>query len=105
MATTDFKKIQAPRGTDLSCLGWQQEAAMRMLMNNLDAEVAEHPEELIVYGGSGKAARNQACYEAIIATLLASSARMMVTDSRVFSKGCKTLIRFDFLATRHFTPA
>ncbi len=69
MVTTDFTKIRAPRGTELSCLGWQQEAAMRMLMNNLDAEVAEHPEELIVYGGSGKAARNQECYEAIIATL------------------------------------
>ncbi|MGB5660114.1 MAG: urocanate hydratase, partial [Thermoanaerobaculia bacterium] len=50
--------IRAPRGTTLACKGWQQEAALRMLMNNLDPEVAEHPEELIVYGGSGKAARN-----------------------------------------------
>jgi len=61
--------IRAPRGTKLSCKGWQQEAALRMLMNNLDAEVAEHPEELIVYGGSGKAARNWECYEAIVASL------------------------------------
>jgi len=61
--------IRAPRGTTISCKGWQQEAALRMLMNNLDPEVAEHPEELIVYGGSGKAARNWECYEAIVASL------------------------------------
>ncbi|NNF04022.1 MAG: urocanate hydratase [Rhodothermales bacterium] len=61
--------ISAPRGTELSCKGWHQEAALRMLMNNLDPEVAERPEELIVYGGGGKAARNWACYEAIVGTL------------------------------------
>ena len=61
--------IRAPRGTTISCKGWQQEAALRMLMNNLDPEVAEHPAELIVYGGSGKAARNWECYEAIVASL------------------------------------
>src|SRR6187397_270017 len=61
--------IRAPKGTQLSCHGWQQEAALRMLMNNLDPEVAEHPEELIVYGGIGKAARNWECYDAIVATL------------------------------------
>ncbi|HEX3067567.1 MAG TPA: urocanate hydratase [Thermoanaerobaculia bacterium] len=61
--------IRAPRGTELSCLGWQQEAALRMLMNNLDPEVAERPEELIVYGGIGKAARNWECFDAIVATL------------------------------------
>jgi urocanate hydratase len=61
--------IRAPRGTTLSCLGWQQEAALRMLMNNLDPEVAERPEELIVYGGIGKAARNWECFDAIVATL------------------------------------
>ncbi len=61
--------IHAPRGTTLSCKGWQQEAAMRMLMNNLDPEVAEKPEELIVYGGSGKAARNWECYDAIVKEL------------------------------------
>ncbi len=62
-------KISAPRGTDISCKGWPQEAALRMLMNNLDGEVAEVPEELIVYGGSGKAARNWDCFDAIVRTL------------------------------------
>jgi urocanate hydratase len=61
--------ISAPTGTTLSCKGWHQEAALRMLMNNLDPAVAERPEDLIVYGGSGKAARNWACYEKIVATL------------------------------------
>ena len=61
--------IRAPRGTVLSCKGWIQEAAMRMLMNNLDPEVGENPDELIVYGGAGKAARNWACYDAIIRSL------------------------------------
>lgn len=63
------RAIQAPRGTTLSCKGWQQEAALRMLMNNLDPEVAEKPQELIVYGGTGKAARNWECYEAIVRSL------------------------------------
>ncbi len=61
--------IHAPRGSELSCKGWQQEAAMRMLMNNLDPDVAERPEELVVYGGSGRAARNWECYDAIIREL------------------------------------
>jgi len=61
--------ITAPRGKELSCKSWHQEAAMRMLMNNLDAEVAEKPEELIVYGGTGKAARNWDCYNAIVDSL------------------------------------
>lgn len=65
----DPRKIHAPRGTAPSCKGWTQEAALRMLMNNLDAEVAEKPEELIVYGGVGKAARNWDCYHAIVRTL------------------------------------
>ncbi len=71
MTTTihEPRVIRAQRGSAISCLGWQQEAALRMLMNNLDPEVAEHPEELIVYGGIGKAARNWACYDAIVATL------------------------------------
>ena len=63
------RTIRAPRGNELSCRGWQQEAALRMLMNNLDPEVAEWPEQLIVYGGIGKAARNWACYDAIVETL------------------------------------
>jgi urocanate hydratase len=61
--------IRAPRGTEISCKGWQQEAALRMLMNNLDPEVAERPDELIVYGGTGKAARNWECFEAIVRSL------------------------------------
>ncbi|HHT91305.1 MAG: urocanate hydratase [Bacillota bacterium] len=61
--------IRAPRGTELNCKGWHQEAALRMLMNNLDPEVAERPEDLVVYGGSGKAARNWESYEAIVRTL------------------------------------
>src|SRR3982750_1307002 len=71
MTTTieETRVIRSPRGTDNSCLGWQQEAALRMLMNNLDPEVAERPEQLIVYGGIGKAARNWECYDAIVATL------------------------------------
>ena len=65
----DLKNIKAPRGNVISCKSWHQEAALRMLMNNLDAEVAEKPEELVVYGGSGKAARNVECLEAIIRSL------------------------------------
>jgi urocanate hydratase len=61
--------IRAGRGNRLSCKGWLQEAALRMLMNNLDAEVAEKPEELVVYGGVGKAARNWECYNAIVRSL------------------------------------
>lgn len=63
------REIRAARGTELSCKGWQQEAALRMLMNNLDPDVAERPEQLIVYGGTGKAARNWECYDAIVRTL------------------------------------
>ncbi len=63
------RKIKAPRGDIISCKGWVQEAAMRMLMNNLDPDVAEKPDELIVYGGSGKAARNWKCFEAIVEAL------------------------------------
>lgn len=66
---TIFPSIKAPRGKTLSCKGWEQEAAMRMLMNNLDPEVAENPRELVVYGGRGKAARNWESYHAIIRSL------------------------------------
>ena len=61
--------VKAPVGNKLSCKGWLQEAALRMLMNNLDPKVAERPDELIVYGGRGKAARNKDCYEAIVKSL------------------------------------
>jgi len=63
------KPVRAPRGAEISCKGWHQEAALRMLMNNLDPEVGERPEDLIVYGGTGKAARNWECYAKIIETL------------------------------------
>jgi urocanate hydratase len=66
-----YTPIRAPRGTALSCKGWQQEAAMRMLMNNLDEEVGERPQDLVVYGGTGKAARNWDCYDAIVRSLKA----------------------------------
>jgi urocanate hydratase len=66
-----YTPIRAPRGNTLSCKGWQQEAAMRMLMNNLDEEVGERPRDLVVYGGTGKAARNWDCYHAIIRSLKA----------------------------------
>jgi urocanate hydratase len=63
------RPVRAPRGTTISCRGWQQEAALRMLMNNLDPEVAERPDELVVYGGSGRAARSWECFDAIVAVL------------------------------------
>ncbi len=63
------RTVRAPRGTALSCRGWAQEAALRMLSNNLDPEVAERPDDLVVYGGSGRAARNWACFDAIVASL------------------------------------
>ncbi|HEY2891249.1 MAG TPA: urocanate hydratase [Dongiaceae bacterium] len=63
------RKIRAPRGSKLTAKSWQTEAAMRMLMNNLDAEVAEKPQELVVYGGIGRAARDWRCYDCIVATL------------------------------------
>src|SRR6185437_7894205 len=64
-----YEPQRAPRGTKISCKGWQQEAALRMLMNNLDAEVGERPEDLVVYGGRGKAARNWECFHAIVNSL------------------------------------
>src|SRR6266704_3455543 len=66
---TAYSPIRAPRGTTLSCKGWQQEAAMRMLMNILDEEVGERPRDLVVYGGTGKAARNWECFHAIVGSL------------------------------------
>jgi len=65
------RRVSAPRGTQLSCKGWQQEAALRMLMNNLDPEVAERPADLVVYGGTGKAARSWEAFDAIVAALRA----------------------------------
>src|ERR1700738_2350481 len=69
--TTVTRIIRAPRGPALTCKGWPQEAALRMLMNNLDPDVAERPDDLVVYGGSGKAARNWEAYDAIVRSLTA----------------------------------
>src|ERR1700741_4534577 len=69
MTTIAERVIRAPRGPELSCRGWQQEAALRMLMNNLDPEVAERPEDLVVYGGTGRAARSWEAFDAIVASL------------------------------------
>jgi urocanate hydratase len=63
------REVRAPRGSKISCKGWQQEAALRMLMNNLDPDVAERPEDLVVYGGTGRAARNWAAFDAIVRAL------------------------------------
>ncbi len=64
------RSIKAARGNTLQCKGWTQEAALRMLMNNLDPQVAEDPDHLIVYGGRGKAARNWECYDEIVRQLI-----------------------------------
>jgi urocanate hydratase len=78
------KSVRAARGNEISCKGWHQEAALRMLNNNLDAEVAENPKELVVYGGSGKAARNWKCYDAIVASLksLANDETLLVQSGK-----------------------
>jgi urocanate hydratase len=78
------REIRAPRGTELSCRSWPQEAAMRMLMNNLDPEVAERPEDLVVYGGTGRAARSWEAYDAIVRTLrsLADDETLLVQSGK-----------------------
>ncbi|MFE3516864.1 urocanate hydratase [Streptomyces sp. NPDC059166] len=78
------RPVRAPRGTELSALGWQQEAALRMLHNNLDPEVAEHPDELVVYGGTGKAARDWRSFDAMVRTLrtLRQDETMLVQSGR-----------------------
>jgi len=68
---TGARPVRAPRGSAISCKGWQQEAALRMLMNNLDPDVAERPDELVVYGGTGRAARSWEAFDAIVASLRA----------------------------------
>jgi len=83
-AASGPRLVRAPRGTALTCRGWPQEAAMRMLMNNLDPEVAEHPDQLIVYGGSGRAARSWAAYDAIVRSLqgLAGDETLLVQSGK-----------------------
>jgi urocanate hydratase len=77
-------EIRTPRGTALSCKGWHQEAAMRMLMNNLDPDVAERPDDLVVYGGTGQAARNWECFHAIVRSLrsLANDETLLVQSGK-----------------------
>jgi urocanate hydratase len=78
------RPVRAPHGTELSCRGWPQEAAMRMLMNNLDPDVAEHPDELVVYGGTGRAARSWDAFDAIVASLrrLADDETLLVQSGK-----------------------
>jgi urocanate hydratase len=78
------RTIRAPRGSDLSCAGWPQEAAMRMLMNNLDPDVAERPQDLVVYGGTGRAARSWEAFDAIVRTLqsLAADETLLVQSGK-----------------------
>ncbi len=97
---TTYTPVAAPRGPSLSCKSWQQEAALRMLHNNLDPEVAEDPEHLIVYGGSGKAARNWECFHAIVDSLkkLENDETLLVQSGkpvgifRTFSQAPRVLI-------------
>src|ERR1700756_5891797 len=69
MSAVGARPVRAPRGSELSCKGWEQEAALRMLMNNLDPDVAEDPDHLIVYGGTGRAARSWEAFDAIVREL------------------------------------
>jgi urocanate hydratase len=82
--STGTRTVRAPRGAEISCRGWQQEAALRMLMNNLDPEVAERPEDLVVYGGTGKAARSWEAFDAIVETLrnLADDETLLVQSGK-----------------------
>src|SRR5688500_15585538 len=80
----EARTVRAPRGTEISCRGWQQEAVLRMLLNNLDPEVAERPEDLVVYGGTGRAARSWEAFDAIVATLrtLADDETLLVQSGK-----------------------
>src|SRR5579884_3550924 len=82
------RTVRAPRGADLSCKGWVQEAALRMLHNNLDPEVAERPQDLVVYGGTGKAARNWDAFDVIVRELrdLGSDETLLVQSGKAVGK-------------------
>ncbi|HEY8811484.1 MAG TPA: urocanate hydratase [Candidatus Dormibacteraeota bacterium] len=84
MSLPGARPVRAPRGTELSCRGWPQEAALRMLMNNLDPEVAERPDDLVVYGGTGRAARSWEAFDAIVRTLrtLADDETLLVQSGK-----------------------
>src|ERR1051325_398353 len=92
----DHRVIHAPRGAQLNCKGWHQEAALRCLMNNLDPDVAERPDELIVYGGAGKAARNWAAFDAIVREL-----RALENDEKLLVQSGKPVAVF---RTREHAP-
>src|SRR5437588_11596302 len=81
---SSYTPLKAPRGNQLTCKGWGQEAAMRMLLNNLDEEVAERPQDLVVYGGTGRAARNWESFHAIVASLksLANDETLLVQSGK-----------------------
>ena len=78
------RPVRSPRGSELTCRAWPQEAAMRMLMNNLDPEVAERPDDLVVYGGTGRAARSWEAFDALVATLqtLGNDETMLVQSGK-----------------------
>src|SRR5687767_14835088 len=84
MTSSGPRTVRAPRGSVISCRGWQQEAALRMLMNNLDPDVAERPEDLVVYGGTGRAARSWEAFDAIVRTLrtLADDETLLVQSGK-----------------------
>src|SRR5688572_31135080 len=80
------RTVRAPRGAELTCRGWGQEAALRMLMNNLDPEVAEDPDHLVVYGGTGRAARSWEAFDAIVREL-----RVLADDETLLSQSGSTV--------------
>src|SRR5512133_177125 len=84
ISASSYTPGRAPRGTGITCKGWQQEAAMRMIMNNLDEEVGERPRDLVVYGGTGRAARSWECFHAIVASLksLAADETLLVQSGK-----------------------
>ena len=99
------RPVRAPRGTELSTKGWLQEAALRSLMNNLDPEVAENPDELVVYGGRGKAARTWDAFDAIV-DMLNAKYGLSLTGDDVGSLGQRVLkTERDFNARAGFTTA
>src|SRR5262245_48279491 len=84
IAEPEARTIRAPRGSAISCRGWPQEAALRMLMNNLDPDVAERPDDLVVYGGTGRAARSWPAFDAIVSALrdLADDETLLVQSGK-----------------------
>src|SRR3954454_6214158 len=96
LAAVEHRVIRAPRGPERTCKGWVQEAALRMLMNNLDPEVAEDPDRLVVYGGRGKAARTWQDFDAIVAAL-----RKLADDETLLVQSGKPVSVF---RTHHMAP-